>query len=195
MTEKELRLLTTEYEIRESTDEPDAIVGYALKFNRWSDVLGGMFKEIIAPDALRGADMSDVVALFNHDDNKILGRNGKNLTLEVDDIGLKFRITPTNTSYTRDLIENLRAGIIDKCSFAMSDVESEWEDVGDDKPLERTITSIGKLWDVSVVTTPAYSDTEAVVGARSKEKAEALLDRQKRKRELYKLLEKENENE
>lgn len=195
MTEKELRLLTTEYEIRESTDEPDAIVGYALKFNRWSDVLGGMFKEIIAPDALRDADMSDVVALFNHDDNKILGRNGKNLTLEVDDIGLKFRITPTNTSYTRDLIENLRAGIIDKCSFAMSDVESEWEDVGDDKPLERTITSIGKLWDVSVVTTPAYSDTEAVVGARSKEKAEALLDRQKRKRELYKLLEKENENE
>lgn len=195
MTEKELRLLTTEYEIRESTDEPDTIVGYALKFNRWSDVLGGMFKEIIAPDALRGTDMSDVVALFNHDDNKILGRNGKNLTLEVDDIGLKFRITPTNTSYTRDLIENLRAGIIDKCSFAMSDVESEWEDVGDDKPLERTITSIGKLWDVSVVTTPAYSDTEAVVGARSKEKAEALLDRQKRKRELYKLLEKENENE
>ena len=69
------------------------------------------------------------------------------------------------------------------------------EDVGEDKPLERTITSIGKLWDVSVVTTPAYSDTEAVVGARSKEKAEALLDRQKRKRELYKLLEKENENE
>ena len=34
--------------------------------------------------------------------------------------------------------------------------------------------SIDTLWDVSVVTNPAYLDTEAVVGARSKELVEAL---------------------
>ncbi len=201
MTEKELRLLNADFEIRERDDDQDEIVGYALKFNRWSDVLGGMFKEIISRDALADTDMSDVVALFNHDDNQILGRKGKNLTLEVDEIGLKFRLKPTNTSYTKDLIENLRTGIIDKCSFAMSDIESDWNDVGDDQPLERTITSIGKLWDVSIVTTPAYSDTEAVVGSRSKEQAKTYMVHQKTKQRLRKLLdqtafvEKENDDE
>lgn len=201
MTEKELRLLNADFEVREQDGEHDEIVGYALKFNRWSDVLGGMFKEIISRDALQETDMSDVVALFNHDDNKILGRKGKNLTLEVDEIGLKFRLKPTNTSYTKDLVENLRTGIIDKCSFAMSDIDSEWNDAGDDQPLERTITSIGKLWDVSIVTTPAYSDTEAVVGARSKEQATEFVAQQQTKQRLRKLLddtafvEKENENE
>lgn len=201
MTEKERRMLTTDVEVREQEDESERITGYALKFNRWSDVLGGMFKEIISPEALRNADMSEVVALFNHDDNQILGRNGVNVDLEVDEIGLKFRIKPTNTSYTKDLLENLRTGIVNKCSFAMSDIESEWEDKGENEALERTITSIGKLWDVSIVTTPAYSDTEAVVGARSIEKAESLIERQKRKQKLRKRLddtafiEKEIENE
>lgn len=178
MPEKETRQLTTDFEVRsEEIDgqKQTVIEGYALKFNRWSDVLGDWFKEIISPDALRETDMSNVVALFNHSDDKVLGRTGVNLELEVDGIGLKFRVKPTNTTYANDLIENMRSGIINQCSFAMSGIESDWAETDEENVYSRTITRIGKLWDVSVVTNPAYPDTEAVIGARSKEEVEKLL--------------------
>jgi phage head maturation protease len=59
--------------------------------------------------------------------------------------------------------------------------EWKWNDT--DKIYERTIKKIRKLWDVSPVVNPAYSDTEAVVGARSLEKVEKL----KQEREKPKL--------
>lgn len=175
--EKEVRQLTTEIEIRavEGEEKTEFIEGYALKFNRWSQVLGGWFKETIDPRALDNTNMDNVSSLFNHNDNMILGRSGVNLELEVDAIGLKFRVTPTNTSYANDLMENIRMGIVNQCSFAMSGIEGDWRETEDPDIYERHIRSIEKLWDVSVVTNPAYLDTEAVVGARSKELVEALV--------------------
>lgn len=173
--EKEVRQLTTEIEVRsEGEEKSEYIEGYALKFNRWSQLLGGWFKETIDPRALDEADMTSVTALFNHSDDMILGRSGVNLELEVDGIGLKFRVKPTNTSYANDLMENIRSGIVNQCSFAMSGIEGEWKETEDPDVYERHINKIGKLWDVSVVTNPAYLDTEAVVGARSKEMVEKL---------------------
>lgn len=173
--EKEIRQLTTEIELRsEGEEKSEYIEGYALKFNRWSQLLGGWFKETIDPRALDEADMTSVTALFNHSDDMILGRSGVNLELEVDGIGLKFRVKPTNTSYANDLMENIRSGIVNQCSFAMSGIDGEWKETEDPDVYERHISKIGKLWDVSVVTNPAYLDTEAVVGARSKEMVEKL---------------------
>ena len=175
--EKEVRQLTTEIEIRavEGEEKTEFIEGYALKFNRWSQVLGGWFKETIDPRALDNTNMDNVSSLFNHNDNMILGRSGVNLELEVDAIGLKFRVTPTNTSYANDLMENIRMGIVNQCSFAMSGIEGDWRESEDPEIYERVIRSIDTLHDVSVVTNPAYLDTEAVVGARSKELVEALV--------------------
>lgn len=174
--EKEVRQVTTEIEVRsaEGEEKKDFIEGYALKFNRWSQVLGGWFKEIIDPRALDETNMDSVTALFNHSDDMILGRSGVNLELEVDAIGLRFRVTPTNTSYANDLMENIRMGIVNQCSFAMSGIEGEWKETEDPDVYERHIRKIDTLWDVSVVTNPAYLDTEAVVGARSKALVEAL---------------------
>ncbi|WP_193432330.1 HK97 family phage prohead protease, partial [Caenibacillus caldisaponilyticus] len=75
--DREIRMLTTKVELRSSEDGSDYIEGYALKFERWSDVLGFFvpFREIISQSALDGADMSNVVALFNHDQNMPLARN------------------------------------------------------------------------------------------------------------------------
>ena len=82
---KEIRNITSDMEVRSLGEyENPVITGYALKFNRWSDTLGGWFRELLEPESLRDADMSNVVALFNHDNSKILGRVGKNLTLTVD---------------------------------------------------------------------------------------------------------------
>lgn len=186
MVKAEQRQLTTKFEIREQEDDTDAmpvITGYALKFNKQSQPLamgkGKRFIETIDPVALRDANMDNVNALINHDKNQVLGRTGVNLKLSVDDIGLRFEVTPTNTTYARDLIENLRAGVISQCSFAFT-VPAEksaqtWtrsEQEGVD--YERNIRAIDNLYDVSVVLNPAYQDTNANVGARSLEMVEEL---------------------
>jgi HK97 family phage prohead protease len=183
---RERRTILEKVEIR-SVEEggPEVIEGYALKFNRWSEPLwGGFFREIIDSNALNGTDQSDVVAKFNHNDDYPLARNTVSsgigsLELTVDNIGLKYRFQPTETSYANDLKANLRAGVVSKSSFAFDmdyeDEEAEewkWNDT--DKIYERTIKKIRKLWDVSPVVNPAYSDTESVIGARSLEKVEAL---------------------
>lgn len=193
MKDKEQRFLTTPVELRASNEGgTEFIEAYALKFNRESDVLGWWtpFVEKIDPRALDNADMSNVVALFNHSQNMVLGRNtatgerGK-VELEVDGIGLKWRCTPTDTSYARDLMENVRNGVINQCSFAFSvstdDDAEEWVFNEDRDLYERTIRKIGTLYDVSVVTTPAYPDTEAVVAERSKEKVKEI-DMQRKKK-------------
>lgn len=173
----ETRQVQTKIELRDSEEQGEVIEGYALKFNKPSQVLGGWvrFIETIDQRALDKADMSNVVATFNHDQNQVLGRSGVNLDLEVDNIGLKFKVTPTNTSYSRDLMENIKAGVINQCSFAFdipdSDEAETWEESDKDGvDYDRTIRQIGKLYDVSVVTTPAYPDTEATVGERSKKR-------------------------
>lgn len=144
----------------------------------------GWFKEIISRDALESTDLSNVVALFNHREDFPLARNtvsgdSGRLELEKDGIGLKFRFKPTDTSYARDLCENIRAGLINHCSFAFSldyngDEPDEWRINENEDIYERRINRIHRLYDISLVTTPAYRDTEAVVGARALEKVEEI---------------------
>ena len=91
--DKEIRQVTTKIELRTEGTESDpeeVIEGYALKFNRDSSVLGGWvrFIERIDEHALDNADMSNVVATFNHDNNQVLGRSNVNLDLTVDNISI-----------------------------------------------------------------------------------------------------------
>lgn len=187
--QKEIRTLTAKIELRSVGDgdnQREVIEGYALKFNKWSDTLGCWlpFREKIMPGALDGCDMSNVVATFNHDQNMPLARNTissgiGSLELSIDGIGLHFRCIPTNTSYANDLKENIRSNVVNQCSFAFNiDYEDDTADDiqfnEQDDIYERTINKIQTLSDVSVVTTPAYPDTEAVVGQRCKDKIEEL---------------------
>lgn len=181
-TDLETRQVTTTINLRQIDDSEEQVIeGYALKFNKESSVLGHFlrFKEILDPHALDGANMEDVVATFNHDQNQVLGRTKVNLELTVDNIGLKFRVNPTDTQFARDLITNIKAGVINQCSFAFTipdvDGAEEWVE-SDEEGVDyvRTVRKIDHLYDVSVVTTPAYPDTEATVGARSKKLVEEL---------------------
>lgn len=178
----------------QTDDEPahTVITGYALKYNKQSEILGGFcrFVESIEPGALDSADMSNVVATINHDQSQVLGRSGVNLTLEPDDIGLKFTVEPTDTSFARDLVANINAGVINQCSFAFTvapddDAEDWQESTRDGVDYNRTIRKIDHLYDVSVVTTPAYPDTEAIVGQRSinrvREQSHSAIDKERRK--------------
>lgn len=187
MNNKDRRYSHVDYEVREGGEEKDiSIVGYALKFDKPSEDLG--FIEYIDRSALDGVDLNNVVGLLNHDTNYVLGRSGKNMNLEVDEFGLRFTIEPTETSYTKDLIENMRQGLIDKCSFAFridpNDDDADTWERDDDGTITRTIKKIDRLFDVSVVTTPAYEDTEALLSVRSLNTMEQLKEDRKRELEL-----------
>nr|WGD88034.1 HK97 family phage prohead protease [Bacillus subtilis] len=150
-------------------DGPKVISGYALKFGTRGHNLGG-FIEMIDKRALDQTDMSDVRALIDHDPSKILGRTSAGtLKLEVDDIGLRFDVTLPNTQYASDLYENLRVGNISNCSFGFmlgKDGDSFTRDQETGLPL-RSLRNISKLTDVSVVTYPAYEDTDVTIAKRN----------------------------
>lgn len=165
-------------ELGEGTEKESHIQGYALKFDEISEDMG--FREIIARGALDNADMSDVVLNFNHDMNMILARNNKNeglgsLKLTIDERGLFFDAVPTKTTYAKDLIENMRSGIVGKCSFRFrinwndSEAQSwDWDDGKRGFDL-RTIHKIEKIIDCSVQVRPAYEGTSSTVYERGKE--------------------------
>lgn len=142
--------------------------GYAAVFNLLSGDLGG-FREQIAPGAFKETlrEGADVRALFNHDPSMVLGRNtAGTLTLAEDERGLLMEVTLPETSYAGDVYELVRRGDVDQMSFAFT-VRSEgqrWEGGGGDAPPVRTLTGVD-LYDVSVVTYPAYEAT--TVAART----------------------------
>lgn len=177
--DKEIRTIQTTVETREAENGGNVIEGYALKFNTRSQVLGAFttFVETLDRNCLNGADMRSTVATFNHDQSQIIGRVDANMMLNIDDVGLRFAITMPDTTIAHDVLENIRAGILNKCSFAFTlpddDSADDWQK-SDEEGIDyvRTIRKIDHLYDVSVVTTPAYLDT--TVGARSLERAKQI---------------------
>jgi Escherichia/Staphylococcus phage prohead protease len=151
-------------EIRSSEDgEPPMIRGYAAVFNTWADIIPGLFRERIAPGAFhRALRDSDVRALVNHDPNYVLGRNkAGTLSLSEDQHGLAVEIEPPDSQWSRDLMVSMKRGDINQMSFGFRPVkwtEDVPEKAGD--PLEVTLREV-LLFDVSVVTFPAYPQTEA----------------------------------
>jgi len=151
------------FEKRDDGVDENVIEGYAAVFNKDSLDFGG-WHERIAPNAFADVVSDDAVALFNHDMNLVLGRNGVNVSISQDDTGLKYKVKLPDTSLARDLKQLVKEGIIHQSSFAFTVAEQEWKH-SKDKPSVRTITKIKRLYDVSPVTSPAYPD--ATVGARS----------------------------
>jgi len=139
--------------------EPSTIVGYAAVFNQWSEDLGG-FREMILPGAFTETLTHDVRALINHDANMVLGRTRSGtLELSEDEIGLRIKIALPNTQYAKDLIEAMKRGDVDQMSFGFSVGQDNWYE--EDGQMKREIIKVDRLYDVSVVTFPAYPQTIA----------------------------------
>ena len=153
--------------------EAHRIEGYAVVFNV-PTVLdrdphsGAEFREVIHRHALDGCDMTDVVLNIDHEGTPLARTRAGTLTLTPDEHGLKVSAT-LSTSRGLELWEDIQAGNLDKMSFAFS-VDSEHYDPN---TRTRTILAIGKLWDVSVVTRPAYEQTEVYARSSMAEYMEA----------------------
>ena len=173
MTDAERRFTTVPVEIRAGADTR-TIGGYAAKFDRMSQNLGG-FVERIAPgffNKSRGDGWPGVLARYNHDDNMVLGTiGGGTLRLSVDEIGLGYDVDLPQAR--ADVFELVQRGDVRQSSFAFIAYEDDWTTSDQGFPL-RTLVS-GRLMDVAPVNTPAYEDTS--VGARSIDAALASLAR------------------
>ena len=163
------------------------IEGCAIVFNSVSEDLG--FREIIESTAISQdlIDNSDIYLNFNHDDDKILGRWNKghgSLNVELRKDGVYFSIEAPKNDLGDTVLEYLKRGDVDKCSFCFwidhDDEEAEtW--TYEDGVAIRTIHKIAGLHDLSIVWTPAYSET--TVSARSLEKLNELRAKQEEDKE------------
>jgi HK97 family phage prohead protease len=166
MEKQEIRTLPIK-ELRVTADEGgQTIEGHASVFDSWSETLGGLFpfKEKVNRGAFaKSIESDDIRALFNHDPNYVLGRN-KSGTLELkeNEHGLFVRILPPDTSWAKDLSVSISRGDISQMSFGFIVIKDEWRSEGgtDIRELKEV-----RLFDVSPVTFPAYTQTD--VGVRA----------------------------
>ena len=190
---KEIRKLDMQFRAEDNEDGKMEIKGYAVVFNS-PETYG--YTEVIDSRALDETDMSDVVLRYNHNDSfMVLARTrNKSLQLEKDEKGLMIdAVLQDDITDHKNIYNAIKSGLIDKQSFAFSVDEDEYDYDTD----TRTITKIGKLFDVSVVDQPFYNATDVSIARKENDeflaKREELrkqheleLEEQKKKEELEK---------
>jgi HK97 family phage prohead protease len=157
--EPEVRTNSVEFEVRAEGDGM-TFTGYASVFNSPSQDLGG-FIEYVAPGAFKRSLQSrnEVKLLWNHDSGEPLASlRGGTMQLVEDDRGLKVTAQLPNTTRGRDIAELLRTNVIDSMSFGFNVIKDTWSRDGQ----TRTLDSV-RLFEVSIVSFPAYESTTAQV--------------------------------
>lgn len=164
------------FEVRAENNEKhgDFIEGRAIVFDSPTDI--GQFNEIIDRNALTETDLRDVRFLINHNTDMIpLARSRNNnenstMQLSVGEEGMDIRadLDTLNNADARSLYSATKRGDISGMSFMMTVEGEKWDWTDEDHPT-RTITKIGKVFEVSAVTFPAYESTS--LEARSDEEA------------------------
>lgn len=185
----ETRSYSLSFEQGEDT-EKRKMVGHAAVFGQATDI-GGWFREQVEPGAFKSSiRKDDVRALFNHDENYVLGRNtAGTLKMSEDSEGLKVSIEPPDTQFARDLAVSIDRGDISQMSFAFQVLEEEWIR-GEKKELDLRKIKKVRLFDVSPVTYPAYEGTDIALRSREnwqKEQDEPVEDRPVTSQDILKL--------
>lgn len=152
-----------------SADDHPVIEGYFARFDDIYEVWHGA-TESIAPGAFGDSVNGDVRALYNHNQDLILGRRSAGtLELKEDDKGLWGRITINpKDSDAMNVYERIARGDITGCSFGFN-IVSERTDISPDGLIHWTIEKIDPLYEVSPCVFPAYEATN--VEARGRDMA------------------------
>ena len=171
----------------EEEGEPSyRVEGYATTYDEPYTLFtfeGVDYKEQVSRDALAGADMSDVIFLYNHEGMVFARESNGTLTLESNEHGLHVVADLSSTEASRQMFESIKAGLVTQMSWAFT-IE---EDSYDEKTHTRSIRKVAKVYDVSAVSIPANPNTD--ISARSyfdgvieAERAERLAREEKRNR-------------
>lgn len=142
------------------------IEGYFSVFNTNYELWEGA-TESISQGAFSETLGGDIRALIDHETRLVLGRNkAGTLELREDSHGLwgKIRINQNDTD-AMNLYSRIQRGDVDQCSFGF-DILDENAEYRKDGTVHWEIRKV-KLYEVSVVTFPAYQDTS--VSARKQD--------------------------
>lgn len=174
-------------------DDGIRVSGYAAVFNEEADI-AGVFREKIAPGAFREAlGRDDVVFLINHEGLPLARTRSGTLKLTEDDHGLRMEtVLDPEDPDVRSIVGKMKRGDLDKMSFAFRAETQEWDEA--QEPPLRTIKK-ASLFDVSIVTTPAYEGTDIglrnLEALRKERNQDAYLIRKRRMKMDLALLERE----
>jgi len=144
-------------------ETPLVIEGLAIPYDTPADVNG--YTEVVRAGALDGVTLDDVLLCCNHNMADVpLARSPKTMTLTVSGAGLEFRASLPDTAQGQEVYTAVKRGDLTKMSFAFSVADGGETFEGN----TRTITKIARIFEISPVNFPAYSDT--AVYARNKDK-------------------------
>ena len=172
LDKREYRRIETEaLETRTAEDGRMIVEGYATTYNQpytLARTENFRMDEQVDPAAFDGTDMSDVIMQYDHEGRVFARVKNGTLELESDGHGLRIRANLGGTEIGRQLFEEIQGGYTNKMSFGFTVAgEKKTRSKAEDGHITilRTITKIGKLYDVSAVSLPANDATE--ISARS----------------------------
>lgn len=177
---RETRIFTQKICVRTDEQTGDRFIsGYFSVFNSNYEMWQGA-TESIDPAAFDGALDDDIRCLTNHDTRLVLGRTkAGTLTLKTDDHGLWGEVKINGKDQDAvNLYERVARGDVTQCSFGFDILEEEYSENPNNGDVHWTIKKV-RLYEVSIVTFPAYEDTE--VWARKRGEFEQIKKRQNEK--------------
>lgn len=122
---------------------------------------GVKYMEQIDKNALTGADLSDVIMLYNHTGMVYARLSNGTLTIQPNEKGLYIQADLSSTQESRQMWEAINAGLVTQMSWAFTVEEESYNE----KTHTRTILRVRKVYDVSAVSLPANPNTD--ISARS----------------------------
>lgn len=151
-------------EIRATDREGKQIItGHAAMFDKLSQNLGGFVEKIARGAFAESISKRDVVALWSHNIDLVLGRvSNKSLRVYEDDEGLAFELELPDTTLGRDAYKSIERGDVRGMSFGFSVQEQEWARGAEGQPHTRTLKKID-LFEISPTAFPAYDATDVSV--------------------------------
>lgn len=186
-SDREYRMVSVEFRAKEEEEQKHIVEGYATTFNDPYVLYtydGVDYKEEVDRNALDGADMEDVIFLYNHEGMVFARQSNGSLKLEMDEKGLRVWADLSLTEDSRRLYEAIKTGLVTQMSWAFT-VE---EDSYNEKEHLRKLLKIRKVYDVSAVSIPANPATD--ISARAyfdgviEEQRRRDLEREKQKQRI-----------
>lgn len=164
MKNKEIRAFNFEVRAEQNEEHGHYLAGTPIVYNTTTDL--GRYDEVIDRGALDEADLKDVRFLINHNTDMVpLARSRNNnvnstMQLEVNDGGMNIRVDldVDNNTDARNLYSAVERGDLDGMSFMFTVDADAWEDLESEHPT-RHIEKLGRIFEVSAVTFPAYEAT------------------------------------
>lgn len=176
-----IQLPEMQFRAVEDEEQPFVVEGYATTYDDPYTLFeydGIKYQEKISRDALAGADMGDVIFLYNHEGMVFARQSNGTLELSSDDRGLHVRADLSSTEDSRRMYESIKAGLVTQMSWAFTINAEEY----DERTHTRTISSVKKVYDVSAVSIPANPNTD--ISARSFWDGVIAEEQEKRRRDL-----------